>query len=169
MLPVRSLGVVAKKFLVRIDAAVLDHADSRMILAYSIVSPVRINPMADGIRFLRSRCGSNVNGIPLRPSSNSLRVAVPFVDRNSSAMNAAPNLQFSRSALSTCRTRGMSSTREISTVSIPGKNGKPRSAITNVLVCRTRLSSALMFGFRMPRNNISYPPFLRPHYGENAA
>src|SRR5271154_2866487 len=46
--------------------------------------------------------------------------------------------------------RGMSSTRDISTVSISGQNGNPRSAITSAFVCRTRLSNELIAGLRMP-------------------
>jgi len=43
----------------------------------------------------------------------------------------------------------MSSTSEMSTVSTCGQNGKPRSAMTSVLVCRTRLISELMAGFKI--------------------
>ena len=40
-----------------------------------------------------------------------------------------------------CTTVGRSSTTEISTVSIIGQKGKPRSAMTNALVWRTRATS----------------------------
>ena len=60
--------------------------------------------------------------------------------------------KFSRSAASTCRTVGTSSTSEMSTVSICGQNGNPRSAITNVLVCRTR---AIRFSTLRIENSLS--------------
>ena len=50
----------------------------------------------------------------------------------------------------------MSSVSEMSMVSICGQNGKPRSAITRVLVCRMRLRSELMEGLRMPVLSMSY-------------
>jgi len=46
-----------------------------------------------------------------------------------------------RMAASTCKTVGMLSMRERSTVSMVGQKGKPRSAITRALVWRTRASS----------------------------
>src|ERR1051326_6361084 len=55
----------------------------------------------------------------------------------------------------TSSTRGISSTREMSVVPICGEKGKPRSAITRLLVWRTRLSSELIWGFRIPVLSIS--------------
>ena len=52
----------------------------------------------------------------------------------------------------------MPSTREMSTVSIIGQKGKPRSAMTSVLVWRTRLKSELMCGLRIPVFHIEFPP-----------
>jgi hypothetical protein len=43
---------------------------------------------------------------------------------------------------------------EISTVSICGQKGNPRSAMTSVLVWRMRLSRELMCGFKMPVFNM---------------
>ena len=64
-------------------------------------------------------------------------------------------------ARSTSSTEGMPSTREMSTVSIIGQKGKPRSAMTSVLVWRTRLKSALMCGLRIPVFHIGSPRYYR--------
>src|SRR5215212_5792631 len=53
-------------------------------------------------------------------------------------------------AWNTCITVGMPSISAISTVSIIGQNGNERSAITSMLVCRTRLRSELICGLSIP-------------------
>src|ERR1035438_2388178 len=58
-------------------------------------------------------------------------------------------LWFARTAAISCNTVGRSSTTEMSTVSICGQDGKPRSAMTAMLVWRTRLNSELIAGFRI--------------------
>jgi hypothetical protein len=75
------------------------------------------------------------------------------------ALLAATKLD--RIARTTSSTLGISSTREMSMVSICGQKGKPRSAITSVFVWRMRLRREFIAGFRMPVFNINaYPSSL---------
>jgi len=56
---IRSLGVRS----VSVVKSSAIQADSMMRLAYWVVSPVRIKPMAAGTRFLKSTCGSKTSGM----------------------------------------------------------------------------------------------------------
>src|ERR1017187_8470944 len=115
-----------------------------------MVSPVRTSPTAWGTRFLNWTCGSKIGGTPKSACSNSSRTSLPFAARNSSDMKARPTTKLERIARTTSSTLGISSTREMSMVSICGQDGKPRSAITSVFVWRTRLMREFIAGFRMP-------------------
>src|SRR5580693_68388 len=106
--------------------------------------------MAEGTRRLNCSCGSKLRAIFPNCCSKLRMVSAVFTCLNSSAIQILPTTKLALIASKTSRTRGMLSTREMSTVSICGQYGKPRSAITRVLVCRTRLNSELMAGFRIP-------------------
>src|ERR1039458_6849850 len=131
-------------------ATFIFHPEIKIVFAYCTMSPVRMMPMACGTRFLSSMCGSNFTARPSRADRNFCCVALELIFKNSLAMNACVKLWLPRTAATSCNTVGKSSTTEMSTISIIGQNGKPRSAMTRALVCRTRASNDSICGLRMP-------------------
>src|SRR5579859_2070350 len=88
--------------------------------------------------------------MPRSAAANAPRTLPWLCFKNSPAIHALPAWKFWRTAARTCNTVGTSSISEMSTVSIIGQNGNPRSAMTRVLVCRTRLNRELIWGFKIP-------------------
>ena len=102
------------------------------------------SPLEDHMRLVKNRRAVQ------SASVNASLVAGWFTERNSSAMKAWAMTKFLVRACNTSNTLGMSSIKEISTVSICGQKGNPRSEMTRVFVCRIRQRRELMAGLRMP-------------------
>ena len=130
------------------------------MLAYWIVSPVRIKPTAPGTRFFKIAWVSKPSGIGAAASAKASRTSGVLTLRNSRAIYISRISKFKRTAWRTCKTVGTSSTNEISTVSIAGQNGKPRSAITSMLVCRTRGKQRIDLRIENATDDHAKPPFI---------